>query len=122
MEDVASFGSIGGGWLPMKFINSGWTVFRSRKTSMLIYAIAVLPILFVQYLGTCNMWIAVSIVVLAMAAHQAWSANIFTTVPDMFPSIQQVWDSLKRFYLFLESNPSRDLEISRIRTVAGKVF
>lgn len=82
---IASFGSVGGGWLPMKFINSGWTVFKSRKTSMLIYAIAVLPILFVQYLGTLNMWIAVSIVGLAMAAHQAWSANIFTTVSDMFP-------------------------------------
>lgn len=82
---IASFGSIGGGWLPMKFMNSGWPVFRSRKTSMLIYALAVLPIVFVQYLGTFNMWIAVSIVGLAMAAHQAWSANIFTTVSDMFP-------------------------------------
>jgi ACS family hexuronate transporter-like MFS transporter len=82
---IASFGSVGGGWLPMKFINKGWPVFRSRKTSMLIYAFAVLPILFVQYLGTFNMWIAVSIVGLAMAAHQAWSANIFTTVSDMFP-------------------------------------
>lgn len=82
---IASFGSIAGGWLPMKFINSGWTVFRSRKTSMLIYAFAVMPIVFVQYLGTFNMWIAVTIVGLAMAAHQAWSANIFTTVSDMFP-------------------------------------
>ena len=82
---IASFGSVAGGWLPMKFINNGWTVFKSRKTSMLIYAFAVLPIVFVQYLGTFNMWIAVVIVGLAMAAHQAWSANIFTTVSDMFP-------------------------------------
>lgn len=82
---IASFGSIGGGWLPMKFINKNWPVFKARKTSMLIYAFCVLPILFVQYLGTINMWIAVVIVGLAMAAHQAWSANIFTTVSDMFP-------------------------------------
>jgi MFS transporter, ACS family, hexuronate transporter len=82
---IASFGSVAGGWLPMKFINSGWAVFRSRKTSMLIYAFLVVPIVFVQYLGTINMWIAVVIVGLAMSAHQAWSANIFTTVSDMFP-------------------------------------
>lgn len=82
---IASFGSVFGGWLPMKFINGGWSVFRSRKTSMLIYAFAVLPIVFVQYMGSVNMWIAVIIVGLAMSAHQAWSANIFTTVSDMFP-------------------------------------
>jgi ACS family hexuronate transporter-like MFS transporter len=82
---IASLGSIGGGWLPMKLINGNWPVFKARKSSMLIYAFCVLPILFVQYLGAINMWIAVFIVGLAMAAHQAWSANIFTTVSDMFP-------------------------------------
>lgn len=82
---IASLGSVGGGWLPMKLINSGWPVFKARKSSMLIYAFCVTPIVFSQYLGSINMWLAVLIIGLAMAAHQAWSANIFTTVSDMFP-------------------------------------
>lgn len=82
---ISSIGSVGGGWLPMTFINSGWTVFRARKTSMLIYAFLVIPIVFSQVLGAMNMWLAVLVIGLAAAAHQAWSANIFTTVSDMFP-------------------------------------
>jgi ACS family hexuronate transporter-like MFS transporter len=82
---IASFGSIFGGWLPMHLINKNWAVFKARKTSMFIYALCVLPIVFAQYLGKIDMWLAVCIIGLAMAAHQAWSANIFTTVSDMFP-------------------------------------
>ena len=82
---ISSVGSIGGGWVPLKFIQSGWPVFRARKTSMLIYGILVLPIVFAQELGSINMWLAVLVIGLAAAAHQAWSANIFTTVSDMFP-------------------------------------
>ncbi|MDB5198403.1 MAG: major facilitator transporter [Chitinophagaceae bacterium] len=82
---ISSLGSIGGGWLPMKLINNGWPVFKARKTSMLIYAFCVLPIIFAQVLGSINMWLAVLVIGIAAAAHQAWSANIFTTVSDMFP-------------------------------------
>ena len=82
---MASFGSIAGGWLPMYLIRKGWPVFRSRKTSMLIYAFCVLPVLFAQYLGKMDMWLAVIVIGIAASAHQAWSANIFTTVSDMFP-------------------------------------
>ncbi len=82
---LSSIGSVFGGWLPLYFIRKGWPVFRSRKTSMLIYAIAVIPVVFAQYLGQINMWLAVLIIGLATSAHQAWSANIFTTVSDMFP-------------------------------------
>src|SRR5687768_1764001 len=82
---ISTLGSIGGGWLPLKFINNGWPVFRARKGSMLIYALCVVPIVFAQYLGAMHMWLAVFIIGLAAAAHQAWSANIFTTVSDMFP-------------------------------------
>ena len=82
---MATFGSIIGGWLPLYFIKKGWTVFRSRKTSMFIYAVCVLPVVSAQYLGAINMWLAVLIIGLAMAAHQAWSANIYTTVSDLFP-------------------------------------
>lgn len=82
---ISTVGSIWGGWLPMKFIESGRPVYRSRKTAMLIYACLALPVVFAQYLGSFNMWLAVGIIGLATAAHQAWSANIFTTVSDMFP-------------------------------------
>lgn len=82
---MSTIGSVLGGWLPLKFIKSGWPVFRSRKTSMLIYAFGALPVMMAQWLGSMNMWLAVLIIGLAAAAHQAWSANIFTTVSDMFP-------------------------------------
>jgi MFS transporter, ACS family, hexuronate transporter len=82
---ISTFGSVAGGWLPMYFIKKGWPVFRARKTSMLIYAFSVLPVVFAQLLGSINMWLAVLVIGLATSAHQAWSANIFTTVSDMFP-------------------------------------
>ena len=82
---MSTLGSIVGGWLPLKFIKNGWPVFRARKTSMLIYAFAVIPVVFAQLLGSVDMWLAVIIIGLATSAHQAWSANIFTTVSDMFP-------------------------------------
>ena len=82
---MSTFGSVFGGWLPMMFIKKGWPVFRSRKTAMLIFAVCVLPVLAAQYVGAVNMWLAVIVIGFAMAAHQAWSANIFTTVSDMFP-------------------------------------
>jgi ACS family hexuronate transporter-like MFS transporter len=82
---ISTFGSIYGGYLPKSLIEKGWPVFKARKISMLIYAFAVLPIIFAQILGSVNMWLAVIIIGLAASAHQAWSANIFTTVSDMFP-------------------------------------
>ncbi|HEU4555829.1 MAG TPA: MFS transporter [Chitinophaga sp.] len=80
---MVSIGSVGGGWLSSFFIKKGWPVFKARKTSMLLFAIFVMPVMLTQY--TNSMWMAVSLVGLAAAAHQAWSANIFTTVSDMFP-------------------------------------
>jgi ACS family hexuronate transporter-like MFS transporter len=83
---VSTAGSVGGGWLPLYLIhNKGWAVRKARKTSMLIYAFLVLPILFALVLSSINMWLAVGVIGLAAAAHQAWSANIYTTVSDMFP-------------------------------------
>ncbi len=80
---VADVGSIGGGWLSSHFIKKGWTINKSRKTAMLICAIAVVPIVFASM--TSNLWVAVGLVSIAAAAHQGWSANIFTIASDMFP-------------------------------------
>jgi ACS family hexuronate transporter-like MFS transporter len=82
---MSTVGSIWGGWLPLSFINRGWPVFKARKVSMLIYAVLVLPIVLAQAAGSINMWLAVVVIGIAASAHQAWSANIFTTVSDMFP-------------------------------------
>ncbi|HEV7621254.1 MAG TPA: MFS transporter [Flavisolibacter sp.] len=82
---IASVGSIMGGWPPLFLINKGWPVFKARKSAMLLYAFCVLPVISAQWLSSFNMWYAVIIIGIAAAAHQAWSANIFTTVSDMFP-------------------------------------
>jgi len=82
---ISTAGSIWGGWLPLNFIKKGMPVFKARKTSMLIYAFLVFPILFALVLGKIDLWLAVMVIGIAAAAHQAWSANIFTTVSDMFP-------------------------------------
>lgn len=80
---ATTIGSIGGGYLSGWFINKGWPVFKARKVSMLIFAICVVPIMAARYVD--NMWLVVALISLAAAAHQAWSANIFTTASDMFP-------------------------------------
>ncbi|WP_336516816.1 MFS transporter [Pollutibacter soli] len=82
---IAAFGSVFGGWLPLYFMRSGWPVARARKTAMFIYAALCVPILSAQTLGEFNMWYAILIVGLVTAAHQAWSANLYTIVSDMFP-------------------------------------
>jgi ACS family hexuronate transporter-like MFS transporter len=80
---IADIGSIGGGWISGAFIKRGWSLNKSRKVAMLICALAVVPIVFASM--TSSLWIAVLLVGLAAAAHQGWSANIFTTASDMFP-------------------------------------
>jgi ACS family hexuronate transporter-like MFS transporter len=80
---VSSVGSVGGGWLSGALIRRGWSVNAARKTTMLICALLVVPIAFAP--GTKSMWGAVALVSIAAAAHQGWSANIFTTASDMFP-------------------------------------
>ncbi|SNR47944.1 MFS transporter [Flavobacterium sp. ov086] len=80
---ATTIGSIGGGFLSSYLIKKGWNVQRARKTTMFIIALCVLPIMLAQF--TKNIWVAVGLISLAAAAHQAWSANIFTTVSDYFP-------------------------------------
>ena len=80
---IADIGSVAGGWLSSSLIKRGWSVNAGRKTAMLICALCVTPIVFASSVD--NQWVAVLIVGLAAAAHQGWSANIFTTASDMFP-------------------------------------
>ena len=80
---IADVGSVGGGWLSSAFIKRGWTVNRARKTAMLAMALLIVPTAFAPQAG--NMWTAVLIVAVAAAAHQAWSANVYTLASDMFP-------------------------------------
>ena len=83
--NASTIGSIYGGWLSGSFINRGWTVNAARKTAMLICAVCVLPVLYVPFAS--NMWVVVGVLSLALAAHQGWSANLFTTTSDMFPKV-----------------------------------
>ena len=80
---ATTVGSIGGGYLSSYFIKKGWPIFKARKTAMLIIALCVVPIMAARY--TTDIWVAVGLISLAAAAHQAWSANIYTTASDMFP-------------------------------------
>jgi ACS family hexuronate transporter-like MFS transporter len=82
---MTTFGSVFGGWISGFLINRGWEVFKARRVAMLIFALCVLPIISAQSLGQNGYWYAVIIIGIAASAHQAWSANLFTTVSDMFP-------------------------------------
>jgi ACS family hexuronate transporter-like MFS transporter len=82
---IATGGSIFGGWLPKRFMNGGMDANRARKTAMFIFACLPLSVLLASRLGAINTWFAVAAIAIACSAHQAWSANIFTTVSDMFP-------------------------------------
>lgn len=82
---VSTFGSVFGGWLPKRFIDGGLDASKARKLAMFIFALLPLSVLSASKLGQINTWFAVATIAIACAAHQAWSANIFTTVSDMFP-------------------------------------
>jgi ACS family hexuronate transporter-like MFS transporter len=78
-------GSIGGGWFPMFFINRGYEPYAGRMRAMLVIAVLPLVVLLAQPLGGFGYWVPVLLIGLGASAHQAWSANLFTTVSDMFP-------------------------------------
>ncbi len=80
---VSDGGSVFFGWLATKFIGMGWSVNKARKVTMLICALCVVPIVFASM--TSSIVLAIALISLATAAHQGWSANLFTTVSDQFP-------------------------------------
>ncbi len=82
---ISTAGSVFGGWLPKRFAQSGMDLNRARKLSMFLFALGPLSVLLASRLGEIHIWLAVLTIGIATASHQAWSANIFTTVSDMFP-------------------------------------
>ena len=85
LYSMTMFGSIGGGWFPVYFIKKGYTPYDGRMKAMFLIALIPLVVLAAQPLGHFTFWIPVVLIGLGASAHQAWSANIFTTVSDMFP-------------------------------------
>jgi len=82
---ITGIGSVSGGWFPMYFIRRGYNPYDGRMKAMLVIATIPLVVLLAQPFGDANFWIPVMLIGIGTAAHQAWSANIFTTVSDMFP-------------------------------------
>jgi MFS transporter, ACS family, hexuronate transporter len=88
---VAIVGSVYGGSIPMTLMKRGWPVYKARMTAMFLIAIAPLSVLLTQYFGNVDVFgnkaatLAIATICIGAAAHQAWSANLFTTVSDMFP-------------------------------------
>jgi ACS family hexuronate transporter-like MFS transporter len=82
---IAMIGSITGGWFPVYFLRKGHKVYDARMKAMLLIAFIPLVVLLAQPLGHISYWVPVILIGIGASAHQAWSANIFTTVSDMFP-------------------------------------
>jgi ACS family hexuronate transporter-like MFS transporter len=80
---LSDIGSVAGGWMSSTMIKHGSSVNRARKLTMLLCAVCVLPVMFARYADT--VWLAVAIIGLATAAHQGFSANLYTLASDMFP-------------------------------------
>lgn len=80
---ISDVGSIAGGWLSSKLMKKGWNNTKARKVTMLICALCVAPIYFAS--TTSSITLAIALISLAAAAHQGWSANVFTTISDIFP-------------------------------------
>ncbi len=85
LYSITMIGSIGGGWFPAYFINQGEEVYTGRIKAMFVIALFPLVVLLAQPFGYISFWVPVFLIGIGAAAHQAWSANIFTTVSDMFP-------------------------------------
>jgi ACS family hexuronate transporter-like MFS transporter len=85
LYSMTMFGSIGGGWFPTHYMKKGLTAYDARMKAMFVIALIPLVVLAAQPLGDISFWMPVLLIGVGASAHQAWSANIFTTVSDMFP-------------------------------------
>lgn len=85
LYSMTMVGSIYGGFFPQYFINKGYNAYEGRMKAMLVIALFPLIVLLAQPLGSFTYWMPVLFIGIGASAHQAWSANLFTTVSDMFP-------------------------------------
>jgi len=81
---ATTIGSILGGYFSSFLIKKGWPVMKARKTALFVFAVLELSIILAKYVTTA--WMAVAIISLAVAVHQAWATNVFTIAPDLFPT------------------------------------
>ena len=86
LYSMVMVGSIAGGWFPAYFVKKGMNVYEGRLKAMFVIALFPLVVLAAQPLGYISFWIPVILIGIGSSAHAAWSANIFTTVSDMFPN------------------------------------
>ena len=84
MYAATTVGSIGGGYLSSLLIKKGWPVLRARKASLLVFAALEISIILAQF--ATGAWMAVALISLAVAVHQAWATNVFTIASDLFPT------------------------------------
>ncbi|GAB3975402.1 MFS transporter [Spirosoma terrae] len=80
---ATTIGSIGGGYLSSSLIKKGWSTLKARKTVLFVFAILEMSIMLAQYVT--DVWVAVGLLSLAVAVHQAWATNVFTLASDLFP-------------------------------------
>lgn len=81
---ATTVGSIGGGYLSSYLIRKGWPVLKARKSSLLMFALLEVSIILAQFASSA--WVAVGLISLAVAVHQAWATNVFTIASDLFPT------------------------------------
>jgi ACS family hexuronate transporter-like MFS transporter len=80
---LSDVGSVGGGWLSSNLMKRGWSINAARKTTMLVCALLAVPVMFASFAS--SVWLAVLIIGVATAAHQGFSANLYTLPSDVFP-------------------------------------
>lgn len=80
---ATTLGSIGGGYFSSLLIKRGWPILKARKTVLLVFALVELSVILLQF--ATNVWVAVGLLSLAVAVHQAWATNVFTLASDLFP-------------------------------------
>jgi len=85
LYSMTMIGSVFGGWFPAYFLEKGYNAYEGRMRAMFVIALFPLIVLLAQPLGHYSFWVPVIFIGIGTSAHQAWSANIFTTVSDMFP-------------------------------------
>jgi ACS family hexuronate transporter-like MFS transporter len=86
LYSMVMIGSVAGGWFPAYFIKKGYSAYDGRLKAMFIIALFPLVVLLAQPFGDISFWVPILLIGVGASAHQAWSANIFTTVSDMFPN------------------------------------